>query len=96
MLNDRDRTNNSVESWHKHFAADVGKHPNIIKLIKGMVDEQHLTDFIISGLKSGDTFVYRSRKTHYKDARIKTMCESFSKNDDILQYLDAMNKNFNI
>jgi hypothetical protein len=34
ILNDKAKTNNSLESWHKAFACDAYVHPTVTKLVK--------------------------------------------------------------
>ena len=40
----RERTNNTLEAWHKQFEIDCGKHPTVNKLVEQMRLEQKLTE----------------------------------------------------
>ena len=57
VLNDRERTNNTIESWHKQFENDCGKHPIVNKLVEQMRVEQKNTEIVFKQIQSGDIYV---------------------------------------
>ncbi len=54
VMNDNHRTNNSLESWHKQFEADLDmKHPTINRLIEAFRKEQRNTEMNYIQLTGG-------------------------------------------
>ena len=47
VLNDEQRTNNSLESWHQQFEQACGKHPTLHKLIEQFCREQKNTEILV-------------------------------------------------
>lgn len=58
VLQNKARTNNSQESWHRVFAEDAHVHPTFNKLIEHFRLEQKNTDVIVSQIQSGKIFIY--------------------------------------
>ena len=82
------RTNNSLESWHKQFAADISVHPDVNDLVKKFRIEQHSMELLYQQLKSGD--VYKRKQTEInKDESIKRVIIDYPK-ADILKVLDNL------
>jgi hypothetical protein len=54
VIEDKARTNNSQESWHKCFAGDAKIHPTFNKLVDHFRLEQKHTENIYSQILSGD------------------------------------------
>ena len=76
VLNDEDRVNNSIESWHKQFESDAGKHPTVNKALEQFRIEQKHTEILLQQIGSGD-FYERRTKGQKRDENIKKVVLSF-------------------
>jgi hypothetical protein len=47
VLNDEQRTNNILESWHQQFQQACGYHPTLHKLIEQFRREQKNTEILV-------------------------------------------------
>ena len=86
VLSDQARTNNSLESWHKQFEMDVGKHPTTNKLIEQFRIEQKNSEILFQQLLGGDQ--YKKNKSQVeKDFLIKSIVKDYrkSKVDDFFK-----------
>ena len=82
------RSNNSLESWHKSFSQDINSHPNINKLIRHFIREQHLTEVNFQQIRSGVIFE-RLKVEVNRDNAIKDLFKDYNKKniDSILERL---------
>jgi hypothetical protein len=79
VMNDTHRTNNSLESWHKQFEADLDmKHPTINRLIEAFRIEQRNTEINYIQL-TGGLACPRKTSAVEKDNRIKAVCSMYEK-----------------
>ena len=60
------RTNNSIEAWHKAFAADICNHPTYAKLIEAFRVEQRSIGVLYAQLRKGDIYP-RKKESIEKD-----------------------------
>ena len=58
ILQDKARTNNALESWHKLFSSDAKTHPTFNKLVEHFRLEQKHSDVIYSQIRSGNLFFF--------------------------------------
>lgn len=88
VLSDQPRSNNSLESWHKQFAADVNSHPDVNKLINKFREEQKSMEFMLKQLQAGDSYS-RKKSEVAKDDQLKKVLISFDLNK-AFNYLDQI------
>ena len=84
------KTNNSVESWHKQFENDVGKkHPSIYKLIEEFRKEQSLMERKVEQIRISGDLQKQEKKQEKKDSSLKNIVLSYDKRD-IPLFFDRM------
>ena len=89
-LVDMQKTNNSVESWHKQFENDVGKkHPSVYKLIEEFRKEQSLMERKLEQIRISGDVQKQEKKQEKKDASLKKIVLSYDKMD-IPLFFDRM------
>jgi hypothetical protein len=77
VKSNKDKTNNSLESWHKVFIFDALIHPTFNKLLENFRVEQKHTHVICQQLLSGDTYDF-NKKTREKNQAIKDAIDAYS------------------
>ena len=63
VLQDKPRTNNSQESWHKGFADAANSHPTFNKLLDHFRLEQKHTEILCTQIRSGKLTLKLNKKT---------------------------------
>ena len=87
-MNHDDKTNNSLESWHKVFSFDALVHPSFNKLLENFRIEQKHTHVICQQLLSGDSYDF-NKKSHDKNQAIKEALDSYSF-EKLFQFFDQL------
>lgn len=82
------RTNNSVEEWHKAFEMCCGTKPGVYKLIQNFTEENKLSELARSAIEAG---TFKSKVTN-KEMRIYFVCTTFDPNK-IEGFLNGMAQN---
>ena len=93
MIQQTDRTTNSVEAWHRGLKSILGvTHPTLWKFIDGLRRCQKLRDVELEQLVAGRR--PPAKRTIYvmRDARIETIVRDFA-NRPILDYLRGLSHN---
>ncbi len=77
VKSNKDKTNNSLESWHKVFSFDALIHPTFNKLLENLRVEKKHTHIICQQLLSGDTYDF-NKKTRAKNQAIQDAIHAYS------------------
>lgn len=88
ILEDRIRTNNNMEGWHKGLNARVGgNHVQIGAFINSLKAEQNITEMTITQINTGvDVVVAQRREYRARNRRLKNIANEYNKNN-VLEYL---------
>ncbi len=79
VLNDEQRTNNSLESWHQQFEQAFGKHPTLHKLIEQFRREQKNTEILVVQLNV-DVYNKTKRCQTVDDQYVQLCCSGKNPN----------------
>ena len=88
IKSNKDKTNNSLESWHKVFSFDALVHPTFNKLLENFRIEQKHRHVICQQLLSGDSYDL-NKKSRDKNQAIKEALDSYSF-ENLFQFFDQL------
>lgn len=90
-LDDRSRTNNSVEGWHNGIRSCIRRNINIATLFQFLQKEEALTRLKTQQFQESGRNASQKRSNYTKhDKNIKKIVESYAEYDNKLIYLNAI------
>ena len=93
-LEDRPRTNNNLEGWHRRFQADIGgQHPNLWRFLDVLKREEAVTSVQIAQMVAGEQASAQRRVYRNVRQRILTIVQDYA-NRDRIAFLRGIAYNF--
>ena len=92
MNPDSIRTNNSLESWHRHLKGTVScAHPNVFKIVRELHREQGKVEQELRAVRQGQqTRPPPRRAIRRKNERLERIKTSFDRGErNLTEFLDA-------
>ena len=94
VLDDRARTNKSIEGWHRAFDQRVGcTHPSLRRLADKLCKEQASFELLIEQFQAGLSLPPQKKQYRLRAARIKGIVQSYGEYEATVNYLRAIARN---
>lgn len=94
VLQNRSKTNNNLEGWHRGFQYTLNSlHPGFWLFVKAIKREQSLNELKMEQYLSGDNPPMTKKKYRDSASRLLRVVSGYSDYDDVLNYLRAVAHN---
>lgn len=94
VLDDRARTNNSIEGWHRAFDQRVScTHPSLRRLSEKLRKEQASFELLVEQFQAGLPLPPQKKRYRLRDARIKTIVQNYGQYEATNNFLRAIAHN---